>query len=75
MLTNDAPTYISTPTPLIVSNQIDLIQDRRCQSKSPPPQLTPFGFGKLDYLYNAINVGHSLQYAKKLRNRCDEVST
>lgn len=75
MLTNDAPTYISTPTPLIVSNQMDLIQDRRCQSKSPPPFPPTFGLGKLDYLYNAIGVGHSLQYAKKLRGRCDEVST
>lgn len=75
MLTNDAPTYISTPTPLIVSNQMDLIQDRRCQSKSPPPFPPTFGLGKLDYLYNAIGVGHSLQYAKKIRSRCDEVST
>lgn len=73
MISKDAPTYISSPSPLIVSNQIDLITDRRCRSKSPPHSTSALGFGKLDYLYNSA--GYNLQYAKKLRNRYDELST
>lgn len=81
MLTSDAPTYISTPTPtplLTMSsmhNPMDMLPDvRRSQSKSPPTILPFQNLRKLDYLYNAIGVGH-MQYAKKLRSHCDEVST
>lgn len=75
MISSDAPTYIgASPSPLIMSNQFDFISDRRCRSKSPPPRLpSSLAFGKLDYLYNGA--AHNLQYSKKLRNRCDQMST
>lgn len=73
MISSDAPTYIgSSPSPLIMSNQFDFISDRRCRSKSPPRLPSSLAFGKLDYLYNGA--AHNLQY-KKLRNRCDQMST
>lgn len=77
IISSDAPTYIgSSPSPLIMSNQLDFITDRRCRSKSPPPRLpSSFTLGKLDYLYNGAAAHHNLQYAKKLRNRCDQMST
>lgn len=74
MISSDAPTYIgSSPSPLIMSNQFDFISDRRCRSKSPPRLPSSLAFGKLDYLYNGA--AHNLQYSKKLRNRCDQMST
>lgn len=77
IISSDAPTYIgSSPSPLIMSNQLDFITDRRCRSKSPPPRLpSSFTLGKLDYLYNGATAHLNLQYAKKLRNRCDQMST
>lgn len=78
IISSDAPTYIgSSPSPLIMSNQLDFITDRRCRSKSPPPRL-PSSLtlgGKLDYFYNGAAAHHNLQYAKKMRNRCDQMST
>lgn len=70
IISSDAPTYIgSSPSPLIMSNH-----HRR--SKSPPPRLPSFTLGKLDYLYNGAAAHHNnLQYVKKLRNRCDQMST
>lgn len=77
IISSDAPTYIgSSPSPLIMSNQLDFITDRRCRSKSPPPRLpSTLTLGKLDYFYNGAAAHHNLQYAKKMRNRCDQMST
>lgn len=77
ILSSDAPTYIgSSPSPLIMSNQLDFITDRRCRSKSPPPRLpSSLTLGKLDYFYNGAAAHHHSQYTKKMRNRCDQMST
>lgn len=74
MISSDAPTYISSPSPLIMSNQFDLISDLRCRSKSPPLLSPSPGLRKLDYLYSSA-AASGLPYTKKLRNRYDEVST
>lgn len=83
---NDAPTYIPSPSPIVVSNQFssrlraispDILPNRRCRSKSPPHLPSSLGLGgKLDYLYNSAGYSlHNISHTKKMRNRCDEVST
>lgn len=75
MISSDAPTYISSPSPLIDTNRFDFLE-QRYRSKSPLPlSLCPSpDLNKLDYSYSSA-AASALPYTKKLRNRYGEVST
>lgn len=79
-MTREKPTYISHPKPILATNDYLLRMspdsvykyNRRCKSKSPTHMASSFGVIKPEYIYSGYNF---INYPKKIRNRCEEVST